>query len=47
MCILIFFLASVYVKKAQTKDIWDADEVEVGQEFDDVDDPRPQPEYVN
>ncbi|XP_071950409.1 dynein axonemal assembly factor 6-like [Antedon mediterranea] len=27
------------------KDIWDADEVKEGGEFDDLDDPRPEPEY--
>ena len=32
-------------KKASTKDIWDAEEVEEGAEFDTHDDPRPQPDY--
>ncbi|XP_033631939.1 protein PIH1D3-like [Asterias rubens] len=32
-------------KKTQSKDIWDADEVPEGSQYDDVDDPRPQPEY--
>ncbi|CAH1795544.1 unnamed protein product, partial [Owenia fusiformis] len=31
--------------KGNSKDIWDEDEVNAGQEFDDVHDPRPQPEY--
>lgn len=32
-------------KKAANKDIWDANEVEEGVEFDTSDDPRMQPEY--
>ncbi len=32
-------------KKKQTKDIWDADEVEEGAEFDTSDDPRIRPDY--
>ncbi len=32
-------------KKANTKDIWDEDEVEEGAEFDTSDDPRQQPDY--
>jgi len=31
--------------KRDTKDIWDVDEVTTGAEYDDVDDPRQQPEY--
>ncbi|XP_002731743.1 dynein axonemal assembly factor 6-like [Saccoglossus kowalevskii] len=31
--------------KKDSKDIWDVDEVEEGAEFEDLDDPRPQPEY--
>jgi len=32
--------------KKDTKDIWTEDEVTAGAEFDDVDDPRQQPQYV-
>lgn len=32
-------------KKANTKDIWDVDEVQEGGEFDTSDDPRLQPDY--
>ncbi|XP_062843867.1 protein PIH1D3 [Trichomycterus rosablanca] len=35
---------SAYVKK-QTNDIWDAEEVTGGTQFDDLEDPRSQPEY--
>ncbi|XP_033100165.1 protein PIH1D3-like isoform X2 [Anneissia japonica] len=31
--------------KKNSKDIWDVEEVQEGAEYDDVDDPRPQPEY--
>ena len=33
--------------KTDTKDIWTADEVKTGAEFDDVDDPRIQPQSVS
>jgi len=32
--------------KKDTKDIWTADEVKAGAEFDDVDDPRQQPQLA-
>ncbi|XP_070554140.1 dynein axonemal assembly factor 6-like [Ptychodera flava] len=32
-------------KKPETKDIWDEDEVPEGAEYEDLNDPRPQPEY--
>ena len=32
--------------KKETKEIWTEDEVTAGAEFDDVDDPRQQPQYV-
>ena len=32
--------------KKDAKEIWNADEVTAGAEFDDVDDPRRQPEFV-
>ncbi|XP_077984927.1 dynein axonemal assembly factor 6-like [Glandiceps talaboti] len=32
-------------KKKESKDIWDEDEVPEGSEFEDLNDPRPQPEY--
>ncbi|XP_038056520.1 dynein assembly factor 6, axonemal-like isoform X2 [Patiria miniata] len=37
--------ATKHTSKKESKDIWDADEVPEGAEFDDTDDPRPQPEY--
>jgi len=32
--------------KKDTKDIWTADEVKAGAEFDDIDDPRQQPQLA-
>ncbi len=43
-CISLFPLdSSAYVKK-NSKNIWDEDEVTEGAHFDDLSDPRPQPE---
>lgn len=33
--------------KKQTKDIWDEEELAQGTEFNDEDDPRPEPKYFN
>lgn len=37
--------AKITTIKTNTKDIWDPEEVAVGGEYDDVDDPREQPQY--
>ena len=38
------FTAHKEEKKQRTKDIWDAEEVPEGQEYEDIYDPRSQPE---
>jgi hypothetical protein len=41
-----YFLAFIDTKKpSNCKDIWEEGDVKEGQEFEDIHDPRPQPEY--
>lgn len=43
VCISVYLVSTAYLKK-NNKDIWSEEEVAEGSQYDDLADPRPQPE---